>query len=230
MVPEDYKASFSALISLKCDPEVDKFLDYVTVAVPHCAHGDSECLCECLCVLSASECGDSKEPLYLQEDSDIDIVSIDEHYFTFKTKHFTRFKVAANTKNFRKQRQRKMYPKKARTFFKSLKRIINERFVAIRVFPEYETESPQKCLLVITYDASDTFVEVRSIKIHLNLHSHNVCYMGLLFGVNGTMLTQHISGLVTKYKLLYVSNQGRTGARALVLRVRVGLGLDIVIC
>ena len=39
---------------------------------------------------------------------------------------------------------------------------------------------------------------------------------GLLFGVNEKLLTQHISGL-TKYKLLYVSNQGRLG---LGLRVK----------
>ena len=37
---------------------------------------------------------------------------------------------------------------------------------------------------------------------------------GLLFGVNEKLLTQHISGLLTRYKLLYVSNQGRVGARA----------------
>ena len=36
----------------------------------------------------------------------------------------------------------------------------------------------------------------------------------LLFGVNEKLLTQHLSGLLTKYKLLYVSNQGRAGARA----------------
>ena len=37
--------------------------------------------------------------------------------------------------------------------------------------------------------------------------------MGCLFGVNEKFLTQHISGLVAKYKLFYVSNQGRAGAR-----------------
>ena len=37
---------------------------------------------------------------------------------------------------------------------------------------------------------------------------------GLLFGVNEKLLTQHISGPITKYRLLYVSNQGRAGARA----------------
>ena len=35
----------------------------------------------------------------------------------------------------------------------------------------------------------------------------------LLFGVNEKLLTQQISGLVTKYELLYVSNQGRAGAK-----------------
>ena len=35
--------------------------------------------------------------------------------------------------------------------------------------------------------------------------------LGLLFGVNEKLLTQHISGPVTKYKLLY---EGRAGARA----------------
>ena len=37
------------------------------------------------------------------------------------------------------------------------------------------------------------------------------CYV---FGVNEKWLTQHISGLLTRYKLLYVSNQGRVGTRA----------------
>ena len=40
--------------------------------------------------------------------------------------------------------------------------------------------------------------------------------------LNEKLFTQHISGPVTKYKLKYVSNQGRIGAR-----VRA---LDIVIC
>ena len=33
----------------------------------------------------------------------------------------------------------------------------------------------------------------------------------MYFGVNEKLLTQHISVPVTKYKLLYVSNQGRAG-------------------
>ena len=36
----------------------------------------------------------------------------------------------------------------------------------------------------------------------------------LLFGVNENLLTQHITGPVTKYKMLKVSNQCRAGARA----------------
>ena len=38
-------------------------------------------------------------------------------------------------------------------------------------------------------------------------------FFRLLFGVNEKLLAQHILGLVTKCKLLYVSNQGRAGAR-----------------
>ena len=46
-------------------------------------------------------------------------------------------------------------------------------------------------------------------------------------GVNEKLLTQHFSGLVTKYKLFYVSKQGRAGARFVL---GLGLGLDILIC
>ena len=47
-------------------------------------------------------------------------------------------------------------------------------------------------------------------------HAFLIATLWLLFGVNGKLLTQHISGLLTKYKLLYVSNQGRVGAWARV--------------
>ena len=46
------------------------------------------------------------------------------------------------------------------------------------------------------------------------MYSYIGWLLGLLFGVNEKLLTQHISGLLIKYKLLYVSNQGRVGARA----------------
>ena len=41
-----------------------------------------------------------------------------------------------------------------------------------------------------------------------------ICRYQLLFGVNEKLRAQHILGPVTRYKLLYVSNQGRAGARA----------------
>ena len=45
-------------------------------------------------------------------------------------------------------------------------------------------------------------------------HSLAILKEGLLYGINESLLTQHISGYVTKYKLLYVSNLGRVGVRA----------------
>ena len=51
-------------------------------------------------------------------------------------------------------------------------------------------------------------------KIIQSISNHGVIILWLLFGVNEKLLTQHILGPVTKYKLLYVSNQGRAGARA----------------
>ena len=51
----------------------------------------------------------------------------------------------------------------------------------------------------------------KSISFHLKKRTE---IKWLLFGVNEKMLTRHISGPVTKYKLLYVSIQGRAGAWA----------------
>ena len=56
----------------------------------------------------------------------------------------------------------------------------------------------------------------------------NIVKLRLLFGVNEKLLTQHISGPVTKYKLLYVSNQGRARARVRArarARDRSGIGM-----
>ena len=39
-------------------------------------------------------------------------------------------------------------------------------------------------------------------------------FYGLLIVVNEKLLTQHTSGPVTEYKLLYVSNLGMAGAKA----------------
>ena len=49
---------------------------------------------------------------------------------------------------------------------------------------------------------------------------YNYDRIWLLFGVNEILLSQHISGLVTKYKLFYVSSQGRLG-------LGLGLGLRV---
>ena len=52
--------------------------------------------------------------------------------------------------------------------------------------------------------------------VKLNQHNEVICTLQtarLLFGINEKLLTQHISGPVTKYKLLYVSNRDRAGAR-----------------
>ena len=47
-----------------------------------------------------------------------------------------------------------------------------------------------------------------------NIYRASEIDTGCYFGVNEKLLTQHISGLVTKYKLLYVINRSRAGARA----------------
>ena len=68
----------------------------------------------------------------------------------------------------------------------------------------------------------DRAKERRKLQMNINLirYTTNVGVMisqqliRLLFGVNEKLLTQHISGPITKYRLLYVSNQGRAGARA----------------
>ena len=185
VIPEDYNACYSALISLKCYPKVDAFLDFVSVTIPHCAHGDVESLR----VLSASESEDKNETLYLREDSDIEIDSIDEYYFTFRTKHFSKYRVAG-VKNSHKLKQRKKNPKgthsllsakrKSRSFERSTSgdatesgvvetiesgvgntTVINARFVAIRCIPDHQVESPLKCYFFVTYDIADTYAEVR---------------------------------------------------------------------
>ena len=88
-VPEGYNAFYSALISLRCDPNIDSFLDYVSVSIPHCAVGDVESLC----LLSGSD-ADSEERIYLREESDIVIESVDGYYFTYRTIRFCANKLA----------------------------------------------------------------------------------------------------------------------------------------
>ena len=89
-MPPEYTGVFSALISLQCKPHFEEFQDYVTVTIPHCAAGDIE---GSLCVLSAADT-ESK----LVEDPDIEIESIDEHYLTFRTKHFCKERLSKTKK------------------------------------------------------------------------------------------------------------------------------------
>ncbi len=181
-IPEGYNASYSALISLRCRPEVDSFLEFISITIPHCACGDIE---EELCVLSASEPGSTDEVVYLQEDSDIEIESIDDRYFTFRTKHFTKYKVGSNSKSSRKQKSSKKNPmksghsaltaKKSRSFERSSScpdsemeeniksdTQVDNKFVAIRGIP-YDiaiSTTSSKFFFFVTLDASDTYIEV----------------------------------------------------------------------
>ena len=100
-MPPQYTAVYSALINLKCEPHFEKFRDYVTVTLPHCAVGGIDNLC----VLSAPD-GDGN----LVEDLDIEIVSIDETYITFRTLHFSNDLVSASKihkQKYLKQKRRR---------------------------------------------------------------------------------------------------------------------------
>ncbi len=171
-IPEGYNASYSALISLRCRPEVDSFLEFISITIPHCACGDIE---EELCVLSASEPGSTDEVVHLQEDSNIEIESIDDRYFTFRTKHFTKYKVGSNSTSSRKQRPSKKNPmagNKSRSFepfypdseleeiIESNKQVDN-KFVALRGIPHTPVSSSSiRCCFFITLDVSDSYIEV----------------------------------------------------------------------
>lgn len=93
-MPPEYTGVFSALICLQCKPHFEKFQDYVTVTIPHCAAGDIE---GSLCVLSAADTESE-----LVEDPDIEIESIDEHYLTFRTMHFTKERVSKTKRRVQK--------------------------------------------------------------------------------------------------------------------------------
>ncbi len=80
-LPDDYTGTYSALVSLECDPKIEMFLSDVMVTIPHCAIGDMDTLC----VLS------SHDGYELTEDPNIEIADIDKHYISFKTKHFSVF-------------------------------------------------------------------------------------------------------------------------------------------
>lgn len=198
IIPAGYDASYSALISLKCEPELDSFLDFVSVTIPHCAVGDIDSLC----ILSAPEDSSHRE-IYLKEDSDIEIDTIDEHYFTFRTKHFTKHKVAASLRNRRKQKKRKN-PKaghssvantrgrvrsfdapESPTLGPTKKKLVTDlRFVALKYnTSKDQTSSQQKCMFFVTY-ALNSFIEVRnytSICLFYIVHSNVI---QVLYGHN----------------------------------------------
>ena len=94
-LPDDYTGTYSALVSLECDPKIEMFLSDVMVTIPHCAIGDMDTLC----VLS------SHDGYELTEDPNIEIADIDQHYISFKTKHFSVF-ISSRSK-CKKQSKRK---------------------------------------------------------------------------------------------------------------------------
>ena len=71
---------------------------------------------------------------------------------------------------------------------------------------------PMKCInsiyFINPYHVVSRYAHTFTILVFIQILSR----IGL-FGVNEKLLTQHISGPVTKYELLYVNNQGRAGAR-----------------
>ena len=114
-MPSECTGLYSVLASLKCEPEIEKFADPVMVILPHCYTGDKDSLC----VLSApernvSESCSVESEVELVEDPDIEIKSIDKHYITFMTMHFTRYRVA-KTKQPKQRRKKRILssPRKA---------------------------------------------------------------------------------------------------------------------
>lgn len=76
----------SAIVTLTTHPKIEDFSDDVTVSVPHCAVGMQD-YPELYCVLSHTN-GQSS----FVEDADIEVDFTSQwRYFSFKTKHFTRY-------------------------------------------------------------------------------------------------------------------------------------------
>ena len=153
-MPKGYDASYSSLISLKSDPE---FMNSVTITIPHCAIGDIE---DSLCILSAPEDPTCRE-IHLEEDSEIEIDMIDEHYFTFRTKHLSFYKVGA--KNRSSRRQKRCTSKNAKAgrdsaTTKGQKLVCDARFVAVK-YMRAESSSHWKCIFFVTY-SNNTFMKV----------------------------------------------------------------------
>ena len=98
-IDHHYYTPCSAIVSLKCEPPIEEFADYVTVEMPHCVLNVSDCE-EHLCVLSAPDADSGVE---FQEDPEIEVDFTDCRYLVFRTKHFSR-SLAAVSKRKRKQK------------------------------------------------------------------------------------------------------------------------------
>ena len=91
----------SAIVSLTTNPKIEKFSDHVMVSVPHCAVSVMD-YPEFYCLLSHSDDQDSFE-----EDTNIEVDFIRKwRYFSFKTRHFTRYVAAGKRVSPRKQPMR----------------------------------------------------------------------------------------------------------------------------
>jgi hypothetical protein len=89
----------SAIVSLTTNPKIKKFLDHVTVSIPHCGVSMQD-YHTFYCLLSHSD----DQPSF-EEDASIEVdFTSDWRYFSFRTRHFTRYLAAA--KPTRKQPMR----------------------------------------------------------------------------------------------------------------------------
>ena len=91
----------SAIVSLTTNPKIETFSDHVTVSVPHCAVSMQE-YPGFYCLLSHTD----GQPSF-EEDANIEIDFTSKwRYFSFKTRHFTRYMAAGKRLPSRKQPMR----------------------------------------------------------------------------------------------------------------------------
>ena len=176
-IPDHCSGVYSALVSLTCDPDFEKFPERVTVTIPHCAYGDTDSLC----VLTAPESESG-----LKEDPDIIIESCDNYYLTFKTIHFCRFRLSRSKHPI----QRKLKCVKIRKLPLSAMRkaislnkpevqseaqhlprtyscptksdvITTSKFVAVMYRPKYTSAAYWQVVFFVTYHLS-SFIEVNN--------------------------------------------------------------------
>ena len=84
----------SAIVSLTTNPEIRKFLDHITVSIPHCGVSAQD-YHTFYCLLSHSD----GQPSF-EEDANIEVdFTSDWRYFSFRTMHFTRYQAAAKQKD-----------------------------------------------------------------------------------------------------------------------------------